>query len=531
MKLRPRQLQKNGERGSIALAAAAIVLAMLAGGIFMMSQNSINSSSLASAKQKFRADLLASKILTNVKAAITNYPAAANCLPPQLSQAALEPFRKYSAAAAPLTYSSTAPFSKFKCLYDDDDTKILHALKVTITELAYDPNGLYRNLNISVDVTLNQARNTIYQTVRLSRDFRLRVVSLSNFGILFSHNPTGSFVTAPANVHMNVFTSVLFADPSSPSWDQLQPPIPANLTYNHYVYSRFGQIQSSPDINVSNFRTSYIMGIQTGVLQAPFATAFLPDKSIPAWDYRFDNKPLYGDVSFPIPEFTDSSGAYGAHPTAAVCDSSSNVFDSVSANSVEVPDAQSGPFILADTCASGSRPQVLLFNRASKNFTVDMTSHDSNFCGLIVADTLTVNIDNRNAPGIVYGLIGHFFVNQIIVNTTDPTIPVEVRAYNPEEPTPLDGIAPLPSGQSLGNLASTFKTLASSTAWNYYLPIAASPPAGTPFKLQTPADYLVNCPAINAYTYQQTYPPMQNQPGYGAYQADAAGALYSMESL
>jgi len=501
---------------------------MLASGLFMMSLNSVNSSSLASAKQKFRGDLLAGKVLSNVKAALTNYPAAANCLPPQLSQAALEPFRKYSAAAAPLVYSGAAPFAKFKCLYDDDDIKSLGSLKVTITELAFDPDSLFRNVNVAVDVTLIQARNTIYQTVRLSRDFRLKVVSLSNFGILFSHNPTGTFVTAPGNVHVNIFTSVLFADSNPPTWDQLQPPTPANLTYNHYVYSRFNQILSSPDINVSNFRTSYVMGIQTGVLQAPFISGFLPDTGTPAWNYRFDNKPLYGDVSFPIPEYTDSSGATGAHPTAAVCDSSTNVFDSSSANTVEVPDAQSGPFVLADTCAAGSRPQVLLFNRASKNFTVDMTSHDSNFCGLIVADTLTVNIDNRNSPGVTYGLIGHFFVNQLIVNTTDPTIPVEVRAYNPEEPTPLDGIAPLPAGQSLGNLASTFKTLASSTAWNYYVPIA---PPTAPFKLQTSSDYLMNCPAVNAYTYQQTYLPMQNRPGYGAYQADTAGALYTMESL
>ncbi|MGG2324790.1 hypothetical protein, partial [Salmonella enterica] len=81
-------------------------------------------------------------------------------------------------------------------------------------------------------------------TFHVARDYRLRVVSLSQFGVVFPANPDdgGPFVRVNGPAKVRLQTTVLFGDTNSPGWDQLQPAVPDQVVYGRYAYSRFSEL-------------------------------------------------------------------------------------------------------------------------------------------------------------------------------------------------------------------------------------------------------------------------------------------------
>jgi hypothetical protein len=127
----------------------------------------------------------------------------------------------------------------------------------------------------------------------------------------------------------------------------------------------------------------------------------------------------------------------------------------------------------------------------------------------------------------VYGLIGNFYVNKLVVKNVKKLKSgvSEVRLYNPGDGTAAEGLASM--GQNFDQLSTQFRELASSTGRNFFLPIAQK----QIFKPWNAADYLRACPDGSLYSYAESYMPFSQLPDYHSYKEDNAGSIYALEAF
>lgn len=523
-KIKTNPIFRAQEKGSAMVLFLGLLIILVGAAAFMNRHNKVNNYQLQQTIKKMEADAIITSVHSGIRRAFLETPAP-SCLPSEMSSAAIKAFRKFPASPAPIRYSMESPATlpSMPCLVSEENREKIKDLKISIQELTSDPTVLSRRIEVSVELTTKKSGPAFERKANMAKTYQLRPLSLGHFGLMFHSNlSSGQFVSLEGkDTKLVVAANVLFAGNLAPQWSQISMDGPGRLHYDRSVMARFDEVITGGAVDLSTFRSSYRNGLQTGVFKQSSISSALPKVGQREWNHRFDYFPQYREFSYPIPE--DIRG-----PSSAYCGTSSERFQSHRAEILTIPEPSFGPLKASETCASSANNSMLfIFMQASKNLKVTLRPGDDNFCGIVVADTLTVELDSDTAH--TYGLIGNFFVRKLVIKNKRelPTGFSQVKIFNPLDGGPFEGIASLPDGQTAPALAAAINSLSSSTLWNFRFPISQS----GPFRPRGPDQYLRSCAANGAYTYQESYVPIHETPGFANYLNDLVGTYVTMETI
>jgi hypothetical protein len=418
----------------------------------------------------------------------------------------LRHFRNFSTKAPPYTISQSGASINAPCILTEDEAKNISGIQLELTELVNDPKALTRNMRISVKLMITDPLGRAPpRQVSHTQGLRIRVASLDQFNVVLlgSQGPLISSVGPKVTLTGPVF----HANPTSLPVDQIYSASSADgITFGDtfYVRSRFLS-SGATHMDMGKFRTIFTKGIETDVLNSPVLNTFLPDNSR-AWNHGFDYHHIKNKSGYVLPQSFNAVSSLDCSAGSAY----SNVRGSV--RTIPSPD---GLAKAADTCGTDTLMIPLMqFMDRGATVTINLSPGDNMFCGLVHAGLLRINL----AKAGKYAIYGHFIANGIAV-TGDPG--AELYVYSPNATGQME--VELPGGIAL--FRNQVKALASSTATNFFLPIAAR----TPFLPRQPDEYLANCPG-GFKRYAATYPPLDERPNFSNLQLEAAGPLYIVES-
>lgn len=428
-------------------------------------------------------------------------------------------FRDLTAAPAGIAYQRTGA-SHPDCLMIADELGLISRAEIGVDEIDTDQDGLWRKVRVSVAVTTKQA-DGFPRTAKLSRDVKMRIASLNYFQTIFTEAPSEALVAAEEGVTVGFLGSVYYAGATSLPLSKIYP-LPRAAAdvkvrfakrFFHRPQALLADGHAAVDMDV--FEKAFAEGIETGALDSPVLDAYLPDAST-AWNHRFDYFYEYGNLGFPLAELPSGE-------TARVdCDDPSMAYDPARADILALPAPSSGIPVVSATCGPSleSMPAFVQM-RSRSDMTIRLTPSDNVFCGLVAAKTLTIRVDS---PG-TYALFGNFIVSRIRAIGPPGS---RILFYNPSEGARVE--VDLPAGQSMSRLAAQLKKLSSSTAYNFFLPMAAS----KPIPPRTPSDYLAPCPsAPGSFTMKPKYEPPAKDAAlavaFNTLRDGSAGPLYLYE--
>ena len=437
--------------------------------------------SLSSVRHGLSANLIATAVTGRVKSLLV---AADPACSPALNSA-FEKFRDYSAAAPPFELGDP------DCLIPGDELSELSQFSLRIEELSSDGEALWRKIRLALSMS-STSEGSHVKTVRVTREIRLSAASLGFFGVLFTAPPSPKLIEiAEAKVFFH----------SSPFYTGREPlpladidALPTATTPSRVRFARPFYVRA-PSLTVENdaapdmdaFEKVYGGGIQTGVLASDAVDAYLPHNA-PEWNHKIDYSYQFNGLGFPLPE-PPTGGT-----TLIDCQDASQAFDPIRADITDLPSAVKGPSQLSATCGPSleSVPTFVQI-RASSDLTLNLSSGDNLFCGVVVARTLTLHASDAGT----YGIFGKFAVERIRIEGPEGAV---FHFYNPSDNDLLE--VTLPPGQSLANLSAQLKRLSTSTAYNLFLPMAETAPRLLP---RAPTGYLESCAGVsggvpNGYT-------------------------------
>jgi hypothetical protein len=498
------------------------LIVVIGSAVALVQYNKSTRYQLTQAIAKMEIDSAVMSVHGGIRAALTEFPAA-GCLPSAMDPAKVKSYRRFEDNAALIEFSlneAQMKSEKMSCLLSPEQIERLSSLKVKIMQLQSTNAGMLRKVEVVVEVTTKAKNEKFIRRAKLARTYQLQPLSVSRFGLMFTSDiGDGSFVDLTGEqTKLRVFSNVLYAGRNRPTWMQLLASNPERLMFERNNFARFTEVNTLGNENMNSFRLTFRNGLQTGALADTFVDQYLPNGSA-NWQQRFDYYPQYHSQAYPIPELS-------GRVTAPFCGADVDTFDASRAAINTVPSGDQGPEKASQTCESGANHLAFVFINSAQDLTIKLKSDDRNFCGMVVANTLTVEIDA--ADPMVYGLIGNFFVKHLrIVNKQALSSGVsEVRIYNPGDGIAFDGLAPI--DQSAAEISNHFRQLASSTARNFFLPIAQS----SAFTLWNAEGYLRSCPdQPSLYAYRSEYKPFSELPEFSRYQRDEVGSLYALESF
>jgi hypothetical protein len=514
----------SSQRGAAAMMIFGALMAVAGAAALLVQNNKITRYRLQQTIAKMEIDAILTSTQSGVRSALMSKNSLEGNCPSELNPANLERFRKFNIGADQVEFTIDNPTpDKFPCIIPNAYANRIEKLHVKIMEVYFDASSLSRKIEVTTDIlTKGKKENTIQRKMKMVRTYQMGAMSLSRFGLIFHKNPEYAepFVGIGASTKLRVFADTFFASQDVPTWPNLVPIASADrITYEHDNYARFSAVNATGAVSANEFRFSFRNGLQTGVLSQSFVNSFLPNTIDAKWNHKIDFFPQYRANQYAVPQ---------AEGKATVSYCGGEAYDEGRASLAEIPSAN-GPAKVSETCraVSGSDNPSFLFMNAKANLTINFNASDMNFCGMVLADTLTINIDN-NDPAI-YGLIGIFAVRRIILQNKQSLTGgfSEVRIYNPTDGTAPDGLAPLPGGQTLTGVGNKFRELASSTARNFFVPVNSGGFPG--FTTYAPSDYLTKVCPSGAYTYESYYKPFSDLPDFPRYKDDNAGTIYFME--
>lgn len=511
----------RNERGSSAMLIFAGLIVVMGAAVALVQYNKSTRYQLAQAVAKMEIDAAVMSVHGGVRAALNEYPTS-GCLPSAMDASRVRSYRRFDRDADLIEFDLDEAKLKSErtgCLLSTELRDRLSHLKVKVMQLQDNKDGMLRKVEVVVEVTTKAKNEKFARVAKLARTYQFQPLSIARFGLMFTGNISeGSFVDLVGDqTKLRVFSNVLYATRSRPTWMQLLASNPERLMFERNSFARFVGVNTLGNESMNNFRLTFRNGLQTGSLGENFVDQFLPNGSA-NWQQRFDYFPQYHSVSYPIPELS-------GRPTASYCGSGGEMFNPSRAAISVVPSPGIGPESTAQTCEPGANHMAFVFINQGQDLTIRFKSSDRNFCGIVVANTLTLEIDS--ADPLVYGLIGNFYVNRLrIINKRALSSGFsEVRLYNPGDGVPFDGLAPLE--MSAGQISTHLQQLASSTARNFFLPIGRN----SAFPLWAADGYLRACPSSSSYSYYPEYKPFNELPEYPRYQRDEMGSLYALEAF
>lgn len=418
----------------------------------------------------------------------------------------LSPFRNFSSSAAPYSINLSGATISLPCLLTDDEAKNVSSIKLELIEVSNDPKILSKTMRISINLKLkdHNGKNPPRQA-NLSHGLTLRVASLDQFNVVLTGSSAPLIQTLGPKL---TFAEAIFhANPKSLPIDAIvSAPGPDKVALLDTFYSRSRALSSkSKSFDTTKLRDTFVRGIETDVLNSPVLDQFLPHNS-KAWNHGIDYYFVSNKSGYPVPQTASNIGSFDCSAANSYSDARGRIRTIPAAGSLEQASLSCGPDTLIIPVLQSMDP--------TSAFAINLTNGDNIFCGLIVADQLRINLAK---PG-KYALFGHFMANNILVSGPSGA---ELFIYSPTASDQLD--VELPNG--IATLRTQVKSLASSTAFNFFLPIAAN----TPFLPRSPDSYMANCG--NGYTsYQASYPPLEALPQFNNLRYDSAKPLYMLEN-
>lgn len=421
----------------------------------------------------------------------------------------LAPFRVFSAKANPYRIKRTGPGIQIPCLVEAVDGKDLEEFSLEIVETMRNAEDLLRTAKVTLDLKVRSVQGSPTRPVKLMRSFRISVVSLDYFNAVFVGDQFPLVQTQGPQLTLTGLT--YYAGRTSPTISDIyQANNNGTVSFRHPFLVR-PRALSAP-VNTydwSEVRPVFQMGIETGILATSAVDNYLPDLG-PAWNYRFDYSYAGSGEGYPLPGFDNKAGAIDCEPTLAFNDTRGNI--------VDVPAPQGMPKASL-TCEDNGNVSTFVFMRPDQDLTIDLSSTDNVFCGAVVAQKLTVNLEGAGK----FALFGLFVVKNLKVTGAKTA---SLHIHHPMEE--LTAEITFPGTISQDGIASQFERLSSSTIRNFFIPMAKSA-GGTGLQPWGPAQYMQSCGG-GLYRYRDTYNPIPNLAGYSDFVSGAANPLYIVDS-
>ncbi len=509
--MRAKADNQSGQAALLALVTLMIAL----GGILWRAAGSF-SSSLSTVRNGFTANAVASAVTGRVKRLMTTpNPACSAAV-----NAAFENFRNYTAPAPRASWN----LKTADCLITADEAASLSLASISIEQTTEDAEALWRKLRLDISISTKES-GAIVKTASRSKDIRLSTASLGFFGFVFTAIPSAELVDVSGGASAIFHSSLFYAGTSPVSLMSIhalpQDPTKASTLFTRPFFVRASSLLADAEttLDMGRFEKVFPRGIQTNALASPALDAYLP-KSTPEWNHKIDYYYQYSNLGFPLPE--PPTGA----SSVVSCDDAVQAFDPARADITSLPAPTKGIPSLTATCgASLDSVPTFVQLRSDSDLTLDMDLVNNVFCGIVAARELTIRL---SAPGS-YGVFGNFAVQSVkVIGPAGAT----VHFYNPSDSDVVE--VTLPPGQSLANMAAQFKRMSTSTAYNFFLPIAQNAPQLLP---RAPASYLSACPAGSAVagglTMKSQYDPISKDPTiagqFAALKSDASRPMYLTE--
>lgn len=489
--------QQRGEHGGIAVIL--IILFMLATGSYLF----MSSEGLISSKSQIRAGSEGNRHAANAMARLKEALAGtAKC---SLSRA-LSRFRRFDAKASPYRIDKRGKNISVPCLLSGDDGRDVSSFSLEIVETLNDQLTLLKQLKATLALTIRPIQGLPSRTVKLTRGFRVSIASLDYFNVVFTG--AGFPLVSSGGPLVTITGMAYHAGKSAPKIEDIYA---ANgkplVSFRHPFLVRSRFLRSDGDeTDWTALRSIFPSGIETGVLDSPTLDQFLPGGG-PSWNHSFDYYYLGRSEGYPLPDVRGAASAIDCDPRTA--------FSASRAAVSAVPSPQ-GLVKASQSCEDNGSSSAFVYMRSGSDLSVTLSPGDNVFCGAVAGRRLKVKL---TSPG-QYAIFGFFVLQGIDV--AGPA-GAELTVHNPMEALVAD--VAFPGSITQGSIAAQFESLASSTARNFFLPMASS----TSLKPWGPPDYMAAC-GNGYYRYHSRYQPLQQLPGFASLVSGAAQPLYIVDS-
>ncbi len=308
------------------------------------------------------------------------------------------------------------------------------------TRRTTEPNYSTLSNFISTDILVRFKLNKKENVLKYQLKYRIDVLDLSRFGLIFRNTSTKLFELASPKSRVKVNALSLFDSPDRISAFQNPTFIPAiplsylinlpdtsRLIYNRPVYLAAKQVKVDSTL-ASNFLknqtlySSFRAGISTnrmeGIGKAPYDVN--PDQ----WEDMFDYKQI--DEFYPLPKTSQKPSMIWNVAMQSPIKTYNQTTDLLSTDQIYNqinPGPDLGKKTLIQSCLdanslSAEPYPLFIFKDFTKDFTIDFTGNNSAawppvFCGLIIAKNLIIKLNNSvtTAPFYHHHIIGKFILS------------------------------------------------------------------------------------------------------------------------
>ena len=305
------------------------------------------------------------------------------------------------------------------------------------TRRTTEPNYSTLSNFISTDILVRFKLNKKENVLKYQLKYRIDVLDLSRFGLIFKNTTTKLFELASPKSRVKVNALSLFDHPDRvsafanpmgvlafPLSYLLNLPDTSRLIYNRPVYLAANQVKVDSTL-ASNFLknqtlySSFRAGISTnrmeGIVQAPY------DVNLDQWEDMFDYKEI--NDFYPLPKTSSPSMIWNVamqspfKTYSQTTDLFSTAYIYSQINSGEGKKSLTQSCKNANSLSAEPYP-LFIFKDFTKDFTIDFTANNSTdwppvFCGLIIARNLIIKLNNSvsTAPVYHHHIIGKFILS------------------------------------------------------------------------------------------------------------------------
>lgn len=370
-------------------------------------------------------------------------------------------FLNISTAATP-TYSVTTKSNLKNCLAPLLEVNWLDTVKVDITRVVGDSDKELAQgaVKVTQSYLTKPTTNAPQMEINDTRFLRFKVATMAEFALGFRGN-TGTRINLINNSGLRVMGWSYVHGSQPLVFDTFVNPTATTsgmvLNFSDPMLVRAKVLTLSSKITSASmlqFNHHFKGGIHLAEVED--LLTFPIDDNPPAWDQNVDYYYVYNEtMGYPLPANINSAhGDAGYRPVNAA-----------RASVTSFPD---GTVIskLSDTCGNpgdlhrGDAKPMILY-RSGKSVSLDM-KNDAAFCGMIVADSLTIN----TTPGKKHLLIGSYWVNTLKVTGGGEVIIFNPLRYSQPPKNELSA-----ASIDMSAVIRQLLVLRATSSYNFFLPL------------------------------------------------------------
>lgn len=483
------QTQLQNQRGQL-LIILPLSVVLLIGTLIMYQQLSISASSISYVLNKSDIEAVSHTINKNV----INNLKQKSCLD-------LDSFLNIQNQST-TSISVSSPSELSSCLAPIDEVAKLDKSNVSITKLY---GGQDESLGVST-IKINQNLQNIQsnQALLLKNDttsfIHLKIFSLSDLALVMTSGQSNSLtISDNSKLKVNGWTYIHGSQPPDlSSW--AKPTFfstPGSYYFNDPVLIKapsWDWTSNAEGFSLETMQAVFHGGLFTNEMRD--VNIFPTDEAPNAWEQPTDYYYVYNkSLGYPLPSSMPAAHADGydiVDPTRAQITNFPN------------PNVISNMLLTCGSTTSMNRGDAkpMILYRAKSNVSLDL-KNSPGFCGMIIADTLTIN----TAPDVKTLLIGTFIANRLVIRGGG-----QVIIFNPlhSSQTPTEELAALNINVDL--VTRQLLVLRASIAYNFFLPIFKTKSGITGFSPTDLAQFFEPCganmcwkTAIDAFNWNSLY--------------------------